>query len=179
MASLRFYSGELVTDGATVAEILAPLGVTLQDYPVQAGAAAGLLQQASLTAAEQEEVLAALDTVFQRLRQERGYQARDLVVMYPEHPDIEANLARFHRIHTHDDEEVRYIIAGEGVFGFVLPDDRQVEVTVAAGDFIQVPAGLEHWFRLTGQRRIKAVRYFSARSGWVPHYSDRPLLPFG
>ncbi|MGC8504181.1 MAG: cupin domain-containing protein [Acidithiobacillus sp.] len=179
MASLRFHSGEMVTDRSAVGAILAPLGVTLQDYPVQAGAAAGLLERPSLSAGEQEAVLAALDAVFQQLRQERGYEARDLVVMYPEHPDIEANLARFHRIHTHDDEEVRYIIAGEGVFGFVLPDERQVEVTVAAGDFIQVPAGLEHWFRLTEQRRIKAVRYFSARSGWVPHYSDRPLLAFG
>lgn len=159
--------------------LLANLGVVwealaLPEHPE----ALALLARPTLDALEQEALLRALDPVFHRLQAERGYRERDLVVLYPEHPDLETLDRRFGGIHRHDDEEVRYIVDGEGVFGFVLDDGRQLELTVEAGDYLHIPAGVEHWFRLNGLRRIKAVRYFSARGGWVPVYSDRPQQQF-
>jgi 1,2-dihydroxy-3-keto-5-methylthiopentene dioxygenase len=41
-------------------------------------------------------------------------------------------LSKFNRCHTHADDEVRYIIDGEGVFGFVRPDGSQVELTITS-----------------------------------------------
>jgi 1,2-dihydroxy-3-keto-5-methylthiopentene dioxygenase len=169
--------GERGTDAQALATYLAPLGVSLRSYPV-AAAAAPWLAPAQLDAAGQEHLLEALDGVFRELQQEKGYQERDLVVLYPEHPQLAALDERFSRIHIHEDEEVRYIVDGEGVFGFVLADGRQLEVTVTAGDYIHIPARVEHWFRLNAQRRIKAVRYFSARGGWTPVYSERVLQHF-
>ncbi|OCX71271.1 acireductone dioxygenase [Acidithiobacillus thiooxidans] len=180
MATLR-RAGDpaLVTDPDIIAGLLAPLGVLLEKLPVPAtDSSRSLLAQAELSSDNQEKLLETLDAVFRRLQSEKGYQDRDLVVLYPGHPQLEALNARFHRIHTHDDEEVRYIVDGEGVFGFVLPDAQQVELTVVAGDYIHVPADVEHWFRLNQFQRIKAVRYFSARGGWTPHYTDRPLQSF-
>ncbi|MHB1779972.1 1,2-dihydroxy-3-keto-5-methylthiopentene dioxygenase [Acidithiobacillus sp.] len=179
MATLQYAeAAQRVTDAAQIAATLAPLGVTLQAIPLTGAGAAALLAQPQLAAEAQVALLAALDDVFQRLQREKGYQERDLVVLYPGHPQLPELTARFHRVHTHDDEEVRYIVDGEGVFGFVLEDGAQVELTVQAGDYIHVPADVEHWFRLNDAQRIKAVRYFSARGGWTPHYTDRALQHF-
>ena len=179
MAALQYAeSMQRITDMDRVAAILAPLGVGVREIPVMAADAAALLAQAQLDADAQAALLAALDVVFRRLQRERGYQERDLVVLYPGHPQLPELDARFRRIHTHEDEEVRYIVDGEGVFGFVLEDGAQVELTVHAGDYIHIPADVEHWFRLNDAQRIKAVRYFSARGGWTPHYTDRALQHF-
>ena len=179
MGALQYAeSMQRITDMERVAAILAPLGVGVREIPVAAAGAAALLAQAQLDADAQAALLAALDDVFQRLQREKGYQERDLVVLYPEHPQLPELDARFRRIHTHEDEEVRYIVDGEGVFGFVLEDGAQVELTVQAGDYIHIPANVEHWFRLNDAQRIKAVRYFSARGGWTPHYTNRDLQHF-
>jgi 1,2-dihydroxy-3-keto-5-methylthiopentene dioxygenase len=95
--------------------------------------------------------------------------------LHPETPNLDTLLSKFERCHTHADDEVRYIIDGEGVFGFVRPDGSQVELTVQAEEYINVPAGTEHWFHLTDYKRIKAIRYFSGTEGWVPEYTDTEI----
>ncbi|MEC4818987.1 MAG: hypothetical protein SAK29_37790 [Scytonema sp. PMC 1069.18] len=40
-------------------------------------------------------------------------------------------------------------------------------------EYINVPAGTEHWFYLTSAQRIKAVRYFTGTQGWVPQYTGK------
>ena len=102
---------------------------------------------------------------FERLQQSDGYQSQDLIVLHPEHSQPRCPAARVYAIHTHDDDEVRYIVDGEGIFGFVMPDN-QILLTVEAGEYINVPAGTEHWFVLTATKRIKAVRYFTTMDGW-------------
>jgi 1,2-dihydroxy-3-keto-5-methylthiopentene dioxygenase len=54
----------------------------------------------------------------------------------------------------------------------VRPDGTQVELTVQAEDYINLPAHTEHWFDLTPSQRIKAVRYFTTTEGWVPEYTN-------
>ncbi|MGB8700829.1 MAG: cupin, partial [Thermosynechococcaceae cyanobacterium] len=88
---------------------------------------------------------------------------------------LDTLLAKFNRPHTHADDEVRYIVDGEGIFGFIAPDGTQLELTVQVEDYINVPARTEHWFYLTPSRRIKAVRYFSGTEGWVPNYTDTAI----
>ncbi len=74
-------------------------------------------------------------------------------------PNLDALLSKFDQCHTHAEAEVRYIIAGEGVFGFVRPDGSQMELTVQPEECINVPCGIEQWFYLTASRLLKAVRY--------------------
>ncbi len=68
---------------------------------------------------------------------------------------------------------MRYVLAGRGYFGFVEPEGGQFLLEVTAGDYINVPARAEHWFEMKDSQRIKAVRYFIDKTGWVPVYTAR------
>ena len=96
-----------------------------------------------------------------------------MVVIHEDIPGLVDMLGKFDKIHYHTDDEVRYILAGHGYFGFVEPDDTQFLLEVAAGDYINVPANTEHWFEMKDSQRIKAVRYFIDTSGWTPMYTQR------
>lgn len=172
MATLRLENGRVLSDLQSIAAELAPLHIQLKRWPVGNDPhLCQLLAQEQLTDTEKEAVLTGLDDYFQQLQQTADYQSRDLIVLYPNIPNLDDLLAKFDRIHTHADDEVRYILDGAGVFGFVRPDGSQVELTVEAEECINVPAKTEHWFYLTPQRRIKAIRYFTSTEGWVPQYT--------
>ena len=129
----------------------------------------------ALQAWQKEELAKGHDHYFEQLKQEEGYQTRDLIVLHEDIPNLDVLLQKFARINTHDDDEVRYIIDGEGIFGFVLPTEEQVLLTVESGDYINVPKDTEHWFVLTKQKRIKALRYFTTTTGWTPNYTKRSI----
>ncbi len=161
-----------------ISALLTPIGVTLESWPIPGNTdLENLLGKARLDPTEHEKVLHVFLPRFEHLRKTLGYQTQDLVVLDPDLPGLGALEDKFRAIHTHDDDEIRYIVEGEGIFGFVLPDGDQVELLVESGDYINVPRGAEHWFRLTAPKRIKAVRYFTSREGWVPLYTGRPLSP--
>jgi 1,2-dihydroxy-3-keto-5-methylthiopentene dioxygenase len=176
MAILKLEDGTLLTNLDEIAQELAPLGIQLNhwwvgdNYHVRS-----LLAKDKLDDDEKEQVLQGLDGYFEELKRNAGYQSRDLIVIHPGVPNLDAMLAKFDSVHTHADDEVRYIVDGEGIFGFVRPDASQVELTVQAEEYINVPAGTEHWFYLTPNRRIKAVRYFIGTDGWVPEYTGKEI----
>ncbi len=174
MAILRLETGEPLTEVGAIAAELAPLNIGLNVWSTGTDVRS-LLAQQTLTDDEKEQVLVGLDHYFEQLKADLGYTSRDLIVLHPEVPNLEVMLAKFDKVHTHADDEVRYIVDGEGVFGFVRPDGSQVELTVQAGEYINVPAGTEHWFYLTPSRRVKAVRYFAGTDGWTPEYTSTPI----
>jgi 1,2-dihydroxy-3-keto-5-methylthiopentene dioxygenase len=189
MAILHLEDGTTVTKLEDISRELACLNINLNRWPVGDDRELNdLLAKKALDEEEKEKVLQGLDRYFERLKESDGYQSRDLIVLHPDIPNLDLLLAKFISCHTHADDEVRYIIDGEGVFGFVRPDGSQVELTVQAEEYVNVPAGTEHWFHLTDTKRIKAVRYFTNTEGWTPEYtgttirfaSDQlpvPLLP--
>jgi 1,2-dihydroxy-3-keto-5-methylthiopentene dioxygenase len=178
MARLRYEDGRTETNLDAIQAALAPLAISVKHWPTgDDPALTALLDRPALADDEKERVLGHLDHYFQTLKREAGYQTRDLIVLHADVPNLDAMLAKFDKCHTHDDDEVRYIIDGEGVFGFVLPDGKQVHLQVQAGEYINVPANTEHWFYLTESRRIKAVRYFTSTEGWTPRYTDTEIRP--
>lgn len=175
MAHLTHEDGTRWTRLEDVARELEPLGVRVDRWPVEGDAALReLLARPALDDAQKERVLAALEHRFDALRA-AGYRSRDLVVLHPDTPGLDELMRRFETCHTHSEDELRYVVAGEGVFGFVRPDANQVELLVAAGEYVNVPAGTEHWFHLTPARRIAAVRYFTDTQGWTPHYTGTAI----
>jgi 1,2-dihydroxy-3-keto-5-methylthiopentene dioxygenase len=174
MAILRLETGETLTDAAAIATELAPLCIGLNYWSTGTDVQA-LLAQQTLSEDEKEQVLVGLDHYFEELKTDLGYTSRDLIVLHPDVPNLEVMLAKFDQVHTHADDEVRYIVDGEGMFGFVRPDGSQVELTVQPAEYINVPAGTEHWFCLTASRRVKAVRYFAGTDGWTPEYTGTPI----
>jgi len=121
--------------------------------------------------ADCEAVLAAYAPEIDAMKARGGYIAADVIDVDPETPGLEAMLARFSTEHTHDEDEVRFIIAGRGIFHIHPLDGDIVSIEVEAGDMIRVPRGTRHWFDLCSDRRIRAIRWFQDKSGWTPHYT--------
>jgi 1,2-dihydroxy-3-keto-5-methylthiopentene dioxygenase len=176
MAILSLEDGTTYTELEAIARELASLKVQLNCWRLSDDPAAGhLIAQDSLNDEEKETVLKSLDGYFEQLKATDGYQSRDLIVLHPNIPNLDNLLAKFISCHTHADDEVRYIIDGEAVFGFVRPDGSQVELTIQPEEYINVPAGTEHWFHLTDAKRVKAVRYFVTTEGWIPEYTGTEI----
>jgi len=105
-----------------------------------------------------------------QLKAERGYVEQDIIELHPETPNLDALCAKFTGEHLHTDDEVRYVLGGEGIFDLRSQDDRWMRATVEPGDLIVVPKNLHHRFLLTSRKHIRCVRLFKDSSGWVPHY---------
>lgn len=173
MAELRLQDGSSVIEPRKIAEHLAPLGVALHHWSLPESPRATELRAAkTLSADEQDELLGLVDHRFRSLQEEFGYEARDLIVLHEGIPDLAAALAKFADIHYHEDDEVRYVLDGAGYFGFVTATGDQMLLKVGPGDYINVPARTEHWFVMRDSLRIKAVRYFIDKEGWVPVYTN-------
>lgn len=101
---------------------------------------------------------------------EHGYLTRDEVRLSEATPNLAAILAKFDAEHLHTDDEVRYVLEGEGIFDIRSHDDRWMRVVVEVGDLISVPKDRHHRFLLTASRQIRCARLFVDASGWTPHY---------
>jgi quercetin dioxygenase-like cupin family protein len=79
-----------------------------------------------------------------------------------------------HRLATHTDseEEVLYVVQGEGEAE--VGDERG---RVVAGDLAVVPAMVPHGIRNTGDSRLKVVGFFSGAR--IVSTFERPLQPVG
>ncbi|HET6331868.1 MAG TPA: cupin domain-containing protein [Polyangiales bacterium] len=104
------------------------------------------------------------------LKADRGYVEEDIVELSPSTPNLDAICAKFVDEHHHDEDEVRFVLEGEGIFDIRSNDDRWMRIVVQPGDLIVVPAGRHHRFLLTDSKHIRCVRMFRDASGWVPHY---------
>jgi 1,2-dihydroxy-3-keto-5-methylthiopentene dioxygenase len=118
-----------------------------------------------------EQVLEAYGDEIDAMKQRGGYVTADVIDVNPATPNLEAMLARFDKEHTHSEDEVRFILAGRGVF-FLHIGEKVVSVEVGPGDMLRVPRGTTHWFTLCEDRRIRAIRWFQDTTGWTPHYTD-------
>ena len=104
------------------------------------------------------------------LRQDRGYGTQDEIRLTPTTENLEAICKKFDDEHLHEEDEVRFVLAGEGIFDIRSDDERWMRVLVEAGDLIVVPKNKYHRFELTSSKAIHCVRLFQDPAGWVPHY---------
>ncbi len=119
-----------------------------------------------------EEILEAYAPEIEALSREGGYVTADVIDIKPDLPNLDAMLAKFSKEHWHDEDEVRFIIEGHGLFHIHPKDGPVLAIEVEAGDLIRVPRGTWHWFDLCGDRRIRAIRLFQDPSGWTPNYTE-------
>jgi 1,2-dihydroxy-3-keto-5-methylthiopentene dioxygenase len=119
-----------------------------------------------------EEILAAYSPEIERLKARGGYVTADVVDIKPETPNLDAMLAKFKSEHWHDEDEVRFILEGRGIFFVHPPGGKVFAIEVVAGDLIRVPRGTWHWFDLCADRRIRAIRLFQDPAGWTPRYTE-------
>lgn len=118
------------------------------------------------------EILDAYNAEIERLKTDGGYVTADVIDVGPQTPGLDAMLAKFNREHWHDEDEVRFIIEGKGLFHIRPRAGAVLAIEVEPGDLIRVPRGTWHWFDLCETRRIRAIRLFQDPAGWTPRYTE-------
>jgi len=152
-----------LTDVASVTKCLADIGIHYErwqpSHAVEADASA-------------EEIVASYAPEIERLKAEGGYVTADVISVNPQTQGLDAMLAKFNREHWHDEDGVRFIVSGRGLFHVRPREGAVVAIEVEAGDLIRVPRGTWHWFDLCSDRQIRAIRLFQDPSGWTPRYTE-------
>jgi 1,2-dihydroxy-3-keto-5-methylthiopentene dioxygenase len=164
MAVLRIPDeNRTITGKAAVAEYLGKIGI---DYDVwEPSRPVG-------AEASQQEILDAYSAEVDKLKAAGGYVTADVINVNPQTPNLDALLAKFSREHWHDEDEVRFIVQGRGLFHVNPKTSPVVGIEVEPGDLIRVPKGTLHWFDLCSDRQIRCIRLFQDPSGWTPSYTD-------
>jgi 1,2-dihydroxy-3-keto-5-methylthiopentene dioxygenase len=149
-----------IYDEQSIRAELAPLGVEYERWDLSL-----VPEDASA-----EAVLEYYAAEIEEMKRLGGYTTADVIDVSPETPNLDAMLARFDKEHTHSEDEVRFVLAGRGIF-FLNKGGKVVSVEVHPGDLLRVPRGTTHWFTLCGERRIRAIRWFQETTGWTPQYT--------
>ena len=164
MATVRIPEERRTIEGESlVAEFLATQGIDYERVPERPGAPAD---------APSDVILSAYADKIDALKAQGGYLTADIIDVKPDTPNLDMMLAKFSREHWHDEDEVRFIIEGRGLFHIHPAAGPVFAIEVEAGDLIRVPRGTHHWFDLCVDRRIRAIRLFQDASGWTPHYTE-------
>ncbi len=152
-----------IDDDDQIAAYLAPHGIDYERWTSDINASSD---------ATADQVLQAYANKIEELKARGGYVTADVIDVKPETPGLDAMLAKFNSEHWHDEDEVRFIVEGRGLFHVHPPSGPVFAIEVEAGDLIRVPRGTHHWFDLCADRRIRAIRLFQDSSGWTPHYTQ-------
>jgi 1,2-dihydroxy-3-keto-5-methylthiopentene dioxygenase len=148
------------SDPKWIGDALKRIGVRYERWPLRetAGADTGA-------------VLTAYAPEIAKLKAEQGYQSVDIIGVTPDHPDRAAMRGKFLSEHRHSEDEVRFFVAGEGLFTLRTDDDRIHAILCTAGDLISVPAGMRHWFDMGPEPDFTVIRLFENPDGWVAKFT--------
>ena len=123
--------------------------------------------------ATQEEILNAYAKDLKPFMEQGGYLTADVISINATTENYEQIRAKFLAEHTHDEDEIRFFVDGQGLFWFHIQDAPVFNVLCQRGDLISVPAGTKHWFDAGVEEPfVKAIRIFTDMSGWTPHYTQ-------
>lgn len=160
MARLEF-QGKTYADPEMIRTLMAEHGVVYERWGLRGNAGD----------APDEKVLEIYAAEVDRLKRERQYLTADLIALRPDTPQLDVIAAKFDKEHHHVDDEVRFTVAGEGVFEIMAPAARSMlKFTSEPGDLIVIPANRRHLFYLTPQRKIRTIRLFKSQAGWEAIY---------
>jgi 1,2-dihydroxy-3-keto-5-methylthiopentene dioxygenase len=148
-----------------IAEQLAKIGVRFEQWQAAAALEPG---------ANSETVLAAYRRDVDRIVEEKNFRTVDVVSIWPEHPDREAMRKKFLDEHYHKEDEVRFFVAGSGLFTLHV-QDKVYEILCQQGDLIGVPDSTRHWFDMGPAPYFIAIRFFTKPDGWVGHFTGSDL----
>lgn len=149
------------SDFGKVAEILGEAGIRFERWSADRRLAPNA-DNGTITRAYRAEI--------DRLIAERGYQTCDVVSMNPDHPQKEAFRNKFLAEHTHNEDEVRFFVRGQGLF-VIHKDGKVYSILCEQDDLISVPANTRHWFDMGPNPSFTAIRLFNSPDGWVATFT--------
>jgi 1,2-dihydroxy-3-keto-5-methylthiopentene dioxygenase len=121
-----------------------------------------------------DAIIAAYKTDIDRISAARGFTTIDVVSIAPDNPNREAMRQKFLDEHFHKEDEVRFFVAGSGLFTLHV-DGKVYETLCEAGDLISVPDGTLHWFDMGPSPSFVAIRFFQQPDGWVGHFTGTDM----
>jgi 1,2-dihydroxy-3-keto-5-methylthiopentene dioxygenase len=152
-------------DHAEIARELAARGIRFEQWQAGAKLEPG---------ASPDQVISAYAGDIERLKREKNYQAVDVISLNQDHPEKGALRQKFLNEHTHSEDEVRFFVAGAGLFTLHLGEEV-CEVLCEQGDLIAVPDNTRHWFDMGPNPYFIAIRLFSNPAGWVANYTGNEI----
>ena len=172
MSRLRIFEEEhpdrplrVTDDHAGIARELQPIGVGFEQWQAAQPVAPGDPADA---------IMAAYRADIDRLVAARGFRSVDVVSIAPDNPQREAMRAKFLDEHFHKEDEVRFFVAGSGLFTLHV-DGKVYEVLCTQGDLIAVPDSTTHWFDMGPDPSFVAIRFFTEPDGWVGHFTGTDI----
>ena len=148
-----------------IATELQKIGVTFERWKASQPLAPG---------ASPDEVMAAYKTDIDRLVAERGFKTVDVVSIAPDNPNRGEMRRKFLDEHFHKEDEVRFFVAGSGLFTLHV-DGKVYEIECVKDDLIAVPDGTRHWFDMGEEPSFVAIRFFTEPDGWVGHFTGTDI----
>ena len=121
-----------------------------------------------------EKVIEAYRKDIDRLIAEQGYQTVDVVSLNADNPNKAELRKKFLDEHRHSEDEVRFFVAGAGLFSLHL-DENVYEVLCEQGDLISVPANTPHWFDMGPNPYFVAIRLFNNPEGWIANFTGSDI----
>jgi len=152
-------------DHAQIAQALGEAGVRFEQWQASAPVMPG---------DPPEKVIDAYHADIERLQRVHGYKAVDVISLDATHPQKDALRQKFLNEHTHAEDEVRFFVAGEGLFTLHI-GERIYEVLCNQGDLIGVPDGTRHWFDMGPNPGFVAIRLFTNPEGWVARFTGSDI----
>ena len=120
--------------------------------------------------ATQDRILADYRPEIERLKDEGGYQAADVIRLQRGVENAAVLRQKFLDEHIHDEDEVRFFVEGRGAF-YLRSDVGVHRVVCERGDLLGVPAGTRHWFDMGADPAFTAIRLFTNPDGWVARFT--------
>lgn len=152
-------------EGDKIHDLLAGIGVNFERWQ------AACEVQPQMSGAE---IIAAYGEQIERLKRSGGYVTVDVVNMSPDHPQKDEFRQKFLAEHTHSEDEVRFFVAGQGMF-YLHVEGRVYQVLCCKDDLISVPANITHWFDMGPAPRFSAIRLFNDPAGWVANFTGSTI----
>lgn len=175
MSEIRIYTNNDMTNllfasdnKKSITQKLQALGVRYEQWQTDTTISAG---------AEPEFVMNAYRKDIDRLVNEEGYQTVDVISLSSDNPQKAQLRQKFLNEHTHSEDEVRFFVAGEGLFTLHI-DGKVAEVLCTQGDLISVPANTPHWFDMGPNPNFIAIRLFNNPEGWVANYTGSDIADY-
>ncbi|GAB7531883.1 acireductone dioxygenase [Pseudomonas sp. 3A(2025)] len=119
--------------------------------------------------ASEQDVVATFKTQIDTL--DAGQAVLEVISVGNDHPQKAELRAGYLQERFHNADEVRFIVAGRGLFSLHL-GDYVYALLCERNDVISVPAGTRHWFDLGENPYLVAIRLFSQAGGEIAKVTD-------
>jgi 1,2-dihydroxy-3-keto-5-methylthiopentene dioxygenase len=169
MATLKIYKDQKLTkqskDQSLIQSLLKEINIHFENWEISEN-----LDKDSST----DEIASNFKDKIEKVLKENNFSSFDIVNIKPELEGLDELKKKFIPEHTHDDNEVRFFIDGEGLF-CINQDEAIYQLLCTKGDYISVPAHTKHWFDMGSKASFKCIRFFENKEGWIAKYTDSKI----